>query len=150
MKHVLCSNGSCIDGNSSVLKQKLDLSLYRATQTFKFEYLRMLKSHYRHLCLSTLDIWIGRQSFYRPFWGVESYEPGAQVVTTGLFLMVVCSQDMKENLEKALVYANEHSKENQLQYINQYSKKDKHRAYSGWMTCPRVFVRKKNGLLYQS
>ena len=28
-------------------------------------------------------------------------------------------QKMKENLEKAVVYANEHSKENQLQYTNQ-------------------------------
>src|SRR6218665_2588589 len=26
------------------------------TQTFKFEYLRMLKTHFMHLCLSTLDI----------------------------------------------------------------------------------------------
>src|SRR6218665_1670782 len=30
-------------------------------------------------------------------------------------------QKMKENLEKALVYANEHSKEKQLQYTNQYN-----------------------------
>ena len=59
-------------------------------------------------------------------------------------------QKMKEKFEKAVVYANEHSKEMQLQYINQYSKKDKHRAYSGWMTRPRVFVRKKNGLLCQA
>src|SRR6218665_2311485 len=59
-------------------------------------------------------------------------------------------QKMKEHLEKALVYANEHSKENQLQYTSQYSKKDKHEIYSGGMTCPRVFVRKKNGLLCQA
>ena len=38
-------------------------------------------------------------------------------------------QKMKENLEKAVVYANEHSKEKQLQYTNQYSKKNKHKAY---------------------
>src|SRR6218665_2967174 len=43
-------------------------------------------------------------------------------------------QKMKENLEKAVVYANEHSTEKQLQYTNQYNKKDKHKAYSGWMT----------------
>ena len=36
---------------------------------------------------------------------------------------------MKENLEKALVYANEHSKEKQLQYTNQYNKKAKHKAF---------------------
>src|SRR6218665_1994980 len=59
-------------------------------------------------------------------------------------------QKMKENLEKAVVYANEYSKEKQLQYTNQYNKKDQHKAYSGWMTCPHVFVRKKNGLLSQS
>src|SRR6218665_2317796 len=58
-------------------------------------------------------------------------------------------QKMKANLEKAVVYANEHSAEKQLQYTNQY-KKDKHKAYSGWMTCPRVFVRKKKGLLCQA
>ena len=50
---------------------------------------------------------------------------------------------MKENLEKTVVYADEHSAEKQLQYTNQYNKTDKHKAYSGWMTCPRVFVRKK-------
>jgi len=38
-------------------------------------------------------------------------------------------QKMKENLEKALVYANEHAKEKQLQYINQYNKKAKHKAF---------------------
>src|SRR6218665_3789419 len=59
-------------------------------------------------------------------------------------------QKMKENLEKAVVYANKHYKEKQLQYTNQYSKKDKHKAYSGWMTRPNVFVRKKNGLLCQA
>ena len=55
-------------------------------------------------------------------------------------------QKMKENLEKALLDANEHSKGKQLQY----SKKDKHKAYSGWMTRPNVFVRKRNGLLRQA
>src|SRR6218665_3696347 len=60
-------------------------------------------------------------------------------------------QKIKENLEKAVVYANEHSKEKQLQCTNQYNEKDTHRAYySGWMTCPRVFVRKKIGLLCQA
>src|SRR6218665_2964263 len=59
-------------------------------------------------------------------------------------------QKMKENLEKALVYANEHSKEEQLQYTNQYKKKGKDKACSRWMMRPRVFVRIKNGLLCQS
>ena len=54
---------------------------------------------------------------------------------------------MKENLEKAVVYANEYSKEKQLQYTNQYNKKVKHKAYSGRMTRPRVFVRKKERLV---
>src|SRR6218665_686843 len=59
-------------------------------------------------------------------------------------------QKMKENLEKAVVYANEHQKENQLQYINQYSKKDKHEAYSGRMTRPCVFVKKKERIVVPS
>src|SRR6218665_1570288 len=29
--------------------------IMQRTQTFKFEYLRMLKTHFMHLCLSTLD-----------------------------------------------------------------------------------------------
>ena len=36
---------------------------------------------------------------------------------------------MKENLEKALVYASEHSKERQLQYTNQYNKKAEHKEF---------------------
>jgi len=38
-------------------------------------------------------------------------------------------QKMKENLEKALAYANEHCKKKQLQYSNQYNKKAKHKAF---------------------
>src|SRR6218665_3168636 len=52
-------------------------------------------------------------------------------------------QKMKENLEKAVVYANKHSKVKQLQYTNQYNEKDKHKAE--WMTRPRVFVRCLSG-----
>ena len=59
-------------------------------------------------------------------------------------------QKMKDNLEKAVVYVNEHSNEEQLQYTNQYNKEDEHKAYSGWMTRPNVFVRKKNGLSCQA
>src|SRR6218665_19344 len=41
-----------------------------------------------------------------------------------------CLQKMKENLSKALlVYANEHAKEKQLQYTNQYNKKAKQKAF---------------------
>src|SRR6218665_728377 len=39
--------------------------IMQRTQTFKFEYLRMLKTHFMHLCLSTLDIYI---YIYRPIY----------------------------------------------------------------------------------
>src|SRR6218665_864076 len=38
-------------------------------------------------------------------------------------------QKMKLNLGKALIYASEHSKEKQLQYTNQYNKREEHKAF---------------------
>src|SRR6218665_3681896 len=37
----------------------------------------------------SIHIWIGRQSFYRPFQGVESYEPACAGCDQRIFLMVV-------------------------------------------------------------
>src|SRR6218665_1096902 len=51
LQSIVCSYLKCFH-NSLVASYRI----IQRMQTFKFEYLRMLKTCYMHLCLSTLDI----------------------------------------------------------------------------------------------
>src|SRR6218665_1013520 len=78
LQSIVCTYLKCFH-NSLVASYRI----IQRTQTFKFEYLRMLKTDYMHLCLSTLDIGLYYYFEYPKGTGAKLYSRPSALASTG-------------------------------------------------------------------